>query len=97
MVTPAQDAPLAELVPTVSSALGEAWANEVANKLRSQLRAIAGGWPGTMREARSRTLMGCAIARHPDFAPDALAALTRAVYEAARRRWDAMAEPDPEP
>jgi hypothetical protein len=97
LVNAGLDAPLAELVPSVSSALGEAWANEVANKLREQLRAVAGGWPGTLREARSRTLIGCPIARHPTFDPEALAALTRAVYEAARRRWDAMAEPDPEP
>ncbi len=96
-MNPAQEAPLAELVPSVSSAIGEAWANEIANKLRSQLRAVAGGWPGTMREARSRTLMACPAARHPSFDPEALASLTRAVYEAARRRWDAMAEPDPEP
>ena len=80
-----------------SIAVGDAWVDNVRLDLAADEREATGGWPGTMREARSRTLMGCAIARHPDFDPDALAALTRAVYEAARRRWDAIAEPDPEP
>jgi hypothetical protein len=81
----------------VSSALGEAWANDVANALRAQTRNLVGAWPGTMREARSRVLRGLPAARQPAFDPEILAALSRAVYEAARRCWDEIAEPDLEP
>lgn len=88
---------LTRLVPTVSSALGEAWANDVANALRAQTRGIIGAWPGTIREARSRVLRGLPAARQPTFDSAALDALSRAVYEAARRCWDEIAEPDPEP
>jgi hypothetical protein len=88
---------LTELVPSVSSALGEAWANDVANALRAQTRGLVGAWPGTLREARSRVLIGFPAARQSTFDSEALAALSRAVYEAARRRWDAIAEPDLEP
>jgi hypothetical protein len=88
---------LAELSPAVSSALGEAWANEVANELRSQTRGLVGAWPGTIREARSRVLLGLPAARQPTFDAAALAAMSRAVYEAARRCWDEISEPDLEP
>ena len=80
----------------VSSALGEAWANDVANTLRAQTRSIVGGWPGTIREARRRVLHGLPAARQPSFDTAALEALSRAVYDAARRYWDQIAEPDPE-
>ena len=54
---------LAKVGPSVSAALGEAWANEVANALRAQTRGVVGGWPGTLREARSRVLVGLRLAR----------------------------------
>jgi hypothetical protein len=88
---------LAELVPSVSWALGEAWANDVANALRAQTRDIVGAWPGTMREARSRVLRGLPAARQPTFDSASFEALSRAVYDAARRCWDEISEPDPEP
>ena len=77
--------------------LGEAWAHEVANTLRAQTRAVVGAWPGTLREARSRVFLGLPAARQPSFDAQALEALSRAVYEAARRRWAAISEPDLEP
>lgn len=82
---------------TVSAALGEAWVRDVADALRAQTRGIIGAWPGTLREARSRVLVGLPAARRSTFDPAELDALSRAVYEAARRCWDAIAEPDPEP
>ena len=89
--------PLPEPVPAVSAALGEAWANEVANALRAQTRGLVGAWPGTIREARSRVLLGLPAARRPTFDAAALAAMSRAVYIAARRCWDEISEPDLEP
>ncbi|HEU4729051.1 MAG TPA: hypothetical protein VFT22_14200 [Kofleriaceae bacterium] len=88
---------LAELVPSVSSALGEAWARDVANGLRAQTRGIIGAWPGTIREARSRVLRSLPAARAQRFDAAALEALSRAVYTAARRCWDSISEPDLEP
>jgi hypothetical protein len=85
------------LVPPVTSALGEAWANDVANALRAQTRGVIGAWPGTLREARLRVLRDLPAARQPRFNVEALDALSRAVNDAARRTWDQIAEPDPEP
>jgi hypothetical protein len=87
---------LDELLPSVSVALGEAWANDVANALRAQTRSLVGGWPGTLREARFRVLAGLPSARAA-FDAAALEAISRAVYDAARRSWDAISEPDLEP
>jgi hypothetical protein len=91
------NAALAGLVPSVSTALGEAWAHDVAEALRAQTRGLVGAWPGTMREARSRVLIGLPPTRRSGFDAEALDALSRAVYEAARRCWDGFAEPDMEP
>jgi hypothetical protein len=88
---------LTELVPSVSSAIGEAWANDVANALRAQTRNLVGAWPGTLREARTRVLSRLPAARQPTFDAAALNALSRAVYDAARRCWDEISEPDLEP
>ena len=88
---------LAERAPSVPAALGEAWAHDVASALRAQTRGVVGAWPGTMREARARVLVNVPAARQPAFDADALQALSRAVYEAARRAWDDLAEPDLEP
>jgi hypothetical protein len=86
-----------ELVPSMSSALGQAWANDVAKALRAQTRSVVGAWPGTIREARSRVLLSLPAARQSTFDSELLAALARAVYNAARRCWDEIAEPDMEP
>lgn len=88
---------LAELVPSVSTALGEAWARDVTSALRAQTRSIIGAWPGTLREARLRVLAGLPDVRRSAFDRAALDELARAVYNAARRSWDEVSEPDPEP
>lgn len=86
-----------EMAPSVSSAIGEAWANEVASTLRAQTRNVVGAWPGTLREARSRVLIGLRTVRPSEFESGVLESMSRAVNDAARRRWDEIAEPDPEP
>jgi hypothetical protein len=88
---------LPELVPSVSTALGEAWVRDVTSALRAQTRGIIGAWPGTLREARLRVLAGLPAMRRSRFDAAALDTLARAVYDAARRSWDAISEPDPEP
>ncbi len=98
MMNPATNTePGAELPTAVAFAIGKAWAQDVANALYAQGRSAVGAWPGTLREARSRVLMGIPAARHPSFEVEALVGLARACNDAARRCWDDMAEPDPEP
>lgn len=87
----------AEIEPAVATALGEAWARDVAAALRAQFRSLAGGWPGTLREARSRVIAGLPPARRLEVDGAVLDAFARAVNEVARRCWDAIAEPDLEP
>jgi hypothetical protein len=87
----------AEPSPSVATALGKTWAHDVANKLSEQGRGVVGAWPGTLREARSRVLMGLPATRQPTFDVEVLQGLAREVNDAARRCWDEIAEPDPEP
>lgn len=84
-------------LPDMSLALGEAWAQEVVTTLRAQTRGVVGAWPGTLREARSRVFRGLPAVRGSSLDAEALEALSRAVYDAARRQWDAISEPDLEP
>jgi len=76
-----------------ATALGETWTAEYIRDLRSQQRAIAGGWPGTLREARRRVL--AAMPRNLD--PQHLEELAKITNLAARRGWESISEPDLEP
>lgn len=82
-------------VPTL--AIGDAWAQKVARALRAERRGIVGAWPGTMREARALVIGALSPARLGTIEDAEMQALVRAVYEAARRAWDQVSEPDPEP
>lgn len=77
-------------------AIGEEWALACASALREQRRAVTGGWPGTMSEARARVL--ATFARTGGGAPSSerLQALSRAAYGVARTRWNTVAVPDDE-
>src|SRR5689334_14283275 len=75
LVSPA----IAELVPAVSTTLGEAWARDVAEALRAQTRELVGAWPGTMREARSRVLVSLPPRRRSAIDAAELESLSRAV------------------
>ena len=87
----------AEPSDLLAMALGKTWAQDVANQLHDQGRGVIGAWPGTLREARSRVLMGLPATRQPTFDVEVLHAFAREVNDAARRCWDEIAEPDPEP
>ena len=78
--------------------LGQTWAEECRAELLREGRPAAGGWPGTLREARvrvERLLLGKLSPRH-------LAAVTgderevaaRAAYASARVEWCRRAEPE---
>ena len=86
---------VAELMP-LATAIGEAWAQAFVVDLRSNEREVVGGWPGTLREARRLVLARLpAYSQHP-LDTHALQLLARTAYDAARRSWQAISEPDPE-
>lgn len=73
-------------------AIGEAWARELVHSLRSVDREVIGGWPGTMREARTRVCVGL----RTELERSVIDELARVAYVAARRGWQEVSEPDPE-
>jgi hypothetical protein len=76
----------------IAIAIGEAWAAELVDSLRSEDREVVGGWPGTVREARMRIRI--AFPTRLELA--ALENLAHVAYVAARRGWRSLSEPDPE-
>ncbi len=83
-----------------SLAVGDAWVERVKLDLHRENREAAGGWPGTMREARARTYAyftnDIAVGRYGVLTRDELEHAVRAVYERARIRWLADAATDEE-
>ena len=77
-------------------AAGHAWAIEWADALRREGRAVAGGWPGTLSEARVR-VVACArqAGRQRTTTHAELERLTKKAYEAARTSWLSRCEPEP--
>ncbi|MBX3185818.1 MAG: hypothetical protein KF819_02340 [Labilithrix sp.] len=70
-----------------------AWIEHLVEELSREGRAIEGGWPGTINEARGRcgSLAARALAVHamPALDRDELGRLTRIAYDEARRLWRA--------
>ncbi|HEY5928544.1 MAG TPA: hypothetical protein VIV11_42950 [Kofleriaceae bacterium] len=81
-----------DFVP-IATAIGEAWAAELVHSFRASERAIVGAWPGTIREARMRVI--ARLQRVVDLA--LLDDLARVATTAARRQWQQVSQPDPEP
>jgi hypothetical protein len=77
----------------IAIAIGEAWASELIDSLRSVDREVVGAWPGTLREARMRIRL--AMRRRLEL--EMIDGLARVAYVAARRGWGEVSEPDPEP
>jgi len=80
-----------QLLDTTSRALGASWAQTVLAATRDEGRAIVGGWPGTLPEARA--LVGLEFnrklgARALDMlGPSELSAAVAIAYERAKRDW----------
>ena len=74
---------------------GRAWASAMVGEVRAQDRAIRGGWPGVMREARLRIMVALGTER-AGLSPERLDALVRAAYASARTVWSTETEPDDE-
>jgi hypothetical protein len=89
----APEAPTARrvLLAETSKQLGTAWAGEWFEELRVQGRAIAGGWPGTMSEARSRVRFNVdaqlTARAMPPLSHSELAETAQITYESARALW----------
>jgi hypothetical protein len=70
-----------------AEASGSAWADEHAAALHVQGRAVEGGFPGTVSEARERFLRVVTPKRAAALPRDVVEALVRITYHAAKRLW----------
>jgi len=75
-------------------AAGETWAREAAARLREDGRPVAGGWPGTLSEARQRVAEIVSGASTGPHVPAVFDNLVRLTYASARRIWLAQAHVD---
>jgi len=84
---------------TIAVAAGEAWFSWWCDELSKQGRPMAGGWPGTLSEARARILARVSAELGPACALSEaeLAALAQTAFVTARAGWLASAVPDPDP
>lgn len=75
---------------------GGIWAEWWRDELTRQSRAVAGGWPGTISEARRRIATRIARDFGPRFGATAseLEAATRSTYVVAKRHWNDCAVSD---
>jgi hypothetical protein len=89
------DSPRQRLLARTADHAARVWADHCMNAIRAEGRALAGGWPGTISEARgwsSAELAGHGLhATH-----DELDWLARTTYARAREVWLAGAASDEE-
>ncbi len=71
--------------------VGSAWATALCESVRTQGRPIAGGWPGTMVEARTKIAghlaHSLAARRMSPARPEELAIAASATYARAKKDW----------
>jgi hypothetical protein len=88
------------LLERTAVAVGETWARGWLAELGSEGRSAAGGWPGTITQARSRVravvTAELARARFQPAAADEVDRTARAAYARAREVWLASAKADDE-
>jgi hypothetical protein len=82
-------------------AIGARWAQGFCEEMRLSGRPVAGGWPGTLPEARARVVayFGRELARRrlPLLTPDEVGWTTHTTYQKAKRDWLAMPMPRRQP
>jgi hypothetical protein len=79
-------------------ALGQTWAERLRHELHQEHRPAAGGWPGTLREARTRVEQALLI----EMRRRKMTAITgaerelaaRTAYASARTEWRKRIEPE---
>jgi hypothetical protein len=78
----------------------EAWADQVRTKLRQEGRILAGGWPGTVSEARARITRALdaemGAERLLALRPEELELAVRATFTRARQSWLRREEATPD-
>lgn len=79
------------LLSSAALEIGAAWAESWALEIQRQGRPVAGGWPGTLREARARVLAyldrELLLRKMSRLSVEELGRATRAAYARARRDW----------
>jgi hypothetical protein len=96
----AESAPAYRVPPELAAKatmIGETWSVECVKELRAANRTIAGGWPGTLREARRRVLAAMPRTMDRTMDPQHLEELAKITNLAARKAWETVSEPDLEP
>ena len=85
-----------DLVAKEALEVGQKWVETLREELKREGRAVEGGWPGTMSEARARVggQVSRMLARRrlSPLASEELASASRAAYDHARRTWLALPE-----
>lgn len=81
----------AALLQEGALAIGALWAKTWCERMRREGRELAGGWPGTVDEARHRVRVHfagkLACSGMEELRADELTLATRAVYASAKRNW----------
>lgn len=79
-------------------ALGQTWAEGWRQDLHREGRPAAGGWPGTLREARTRVERALLIAmrgrKMPAITEVERELAARAAYASARNEWRRHVDPE---
>jgi hypothetical protein len=85
------DASRSALILEGSLAIGSRWTRDWCEEMLRTGRAMEGGWPGTLPEARMRVASyfrsELTKLRMAELNADELAAATRSTYEQAKREW----------
>jgi hypothetical protein len=89
-----------EMLEKIAGTLGVEWARAYRDDLRSQGRAAAGAWPGTISEARARVEFRIAIEASrrgwSGIADAERTELARVAYAAAKNFWNEHRDRDDE-
>jgi hypothetical protein len=89
------------LLEQTAVTVGRSWVDQCRHDLHLEGRAAAGGWPGTLREARVRMqrYLGDELTRHriAGVTDDEREFLARRAYASARSEWFLKVEPDEGP
>jgi hypothetical protein len=88
------------LLEQTAVTVGRNWVDQCRHDLHREGRAAAGGWPGTLREARIRMqrYLGEELTRDriADVTDSERELLARRAYASARTEWFLKVEPDDE-
>jgi len=85
-----------QMLYTRPSAIGASWARVLLDLTRDQGRAVDGGWPGTLPEARALVSLHLnrELGQHAmaSLSPSELNTAVSIAYERAKRDWLAVAQ-----